>query len=86
MQRFLITYDLLAGSEEEYEDLINALKRQGAVRVQQSVWFLKDAGDKENCEDLRDFFGGYMKEGDRLLVVRFSTFAGRKSITKISKS
>jgi hypothetical protein len=28
MQRFLITYDLHAGTEEEYEDLIKALKRE----------------------------------------------------------
>jgi len=86
MQRFLITYDLHGGTEEEYEDLIKALKRRGAVRVQKSVWFLKDADGKENCEGLRDFFWGYMKEGDRLLVVRFDDWSGRNSITKISKS
>lgn len=86
MQRFLITYDLHAGTEEEYEELIKALKREGAVRVQESVWYLKDEDGVRDRTELRDLFWEYMREGDKLLVVRFDEFSGRNSIARISES
>jgi CRISPR/Cas system-associated endoribonuclease Cas2 len=74
MKHFLITYDL-RGSEEEYADLIAALRDAGAVRLQKSVWYLDD--DRSTDQQLSDRFGQYMDTArDRLLVVRWVEWAG----------
>jgi len=51
MSDFLIAYDLVAGDEDEYPDLWNALQLLKAYPIQKSVWRL--SGDY-TCKDLLD--------------------------------
>lgn len=85
MRRFLISYDLLRGTEEEYKDLITALKDAGAVRAQKSVWYLADEDDEQTCTALRDRFREHMGPSDRLLVVRFDDWSGLRNFARIAK-
>jgi len=87
MQRFLITYDLRGtGGEDAYEELIAALEDLGAVRVQKSVWYLKDKKEQHTWTSLRDRLWQHMDTDSRLLVVLFTEFSGKNSITKVSES
>ncbi len=80
MQEFLITYDL-HWPEEHYE-IIDALKEHGAIRVQKSVWFLKDRDEDKTCKSLRAIFTQYIRAGDRLLVVLMDDWSSRNSLSK----
>lgn len=85
-QRFLITYDLRAGTEEDYEDLVSALGRIGAVRLQLSVWCFSDADGTETCSTLRDYLWQYMKRRDRIMVVLFNDWSAKNGLAKVSES
>ncbi len=81
MSDFLIAYDLVAGDEDEYPDLWNALKLLKAYPIQKSVWRL--SGDY-TCKDLLDRLRNCLSraDGDRIKIVRFDQSAGFNSMKR----
>jgi CRISPR/Cas system-associated endoribonuclease Cas2 len=77
---FLVAYDLRSG--EDYEDLIGALRKMGAERLQESVWYLAAA---VSCTALKNALKAHMRSDDRLVVVRFDSWAGLNNLTKIAQ-
>ncbi|MXW09307.1 MAG: hypothetical protein F4X47_05545 [Gammaproteobacteria bacterium] len=64
--RYVISYDLVNGTSEDYESLWDALRQAGAKRLLRSQWCLRR--HNTTAVALRDHFWQYMESGDRLLV------------------
>jgi len=76
MQLHLICYDLRARREaRDYQGFWEELRRLGAFRGLDSSWWLER--DDLNSTQLRDRLGRFIDEGDGLLVVKVSDWAGR---------
>jgi hypothetical protein len=63
MSDFLIAYDLVAGDEDEYPDLWNALQLLKAYPIQKSVWRL--SGDYTRAAESQKRPGGRCKRSTR---------------------
>jgi CRISPR-associated endonuclease Cas2 len=81
MALFFVAYDLDRPGQK-YQDLWDELESLGAKRVQDSVWALKS---NEKTVDLRNTLRQHIDENDRLLVIKASFWASRKSMFDITK-
>lgn len=69
---YLIMYDVTDGDEEKYRDVGDALDRLGAIRVQDSVWYLP--GSTRTTKQLAARLGKILDlepGGDRLIIAPF---------------
>ena len=69
MHSIIIEYDL-CGSDNDYEELIEAIKAYGIwARITKSTWFIKTS---YTCETVRDKLLKHMDNNDRLFVAKLS--------------
>lgn len=64
MATFLVNYDLV-GKEEDYTELIAALKKDGAVKVLYSEWLVRNTG---SAGDVAKRYLAHLDSNDRLFV------------------
>lgn len=68
MPSYLVTYDLKDGESNEYEALYKELKSYRAWgRLTESSWMIVSEDDQKV---IRDHLWSFMKEGDRLFVLK----------------
>ena len=67
---YLISYDLIGKSFDQYEDLIKELERLGARRVLLSEWVWRS---ENTSVEIRDHVRLFMHPNDRLLVSEITT-------------
>jgi len=65
MALYLISYDLIGKSYDQYEDLINELRRLGAQKVLLSQWAWRSS---DTAVAIRDHLRKFMHPNDRILV------------------
>ena len=65
MNKYIIVYDLEKRGED-YEPLLNALRKLGALHVLYSKWVLRT---NYNAVQLRDYLKQFVDRNDLLLVV-----------------
>jgi hypothetical protein len=71
MPRYLISYDLDKPGPQDYERIINELKRFGAVEILRSQWVLRNDA---TAVVLRDHLKGFINQtSDRLIVNELDT-------------
>jgi CRISPR-associated endonuclease Cas2 len=76
MAYFAVTYDLKEKEIDDYEDLINQLKKMKSVRYQESCWFVEqNKTAQEVCNALKP----YIHDDDKLMVIEFTE---RPAMTK----
>lgn len=69
MALYLISYDLIGKSYDQYEDLIHELERLGARRVLLSEWVWRS---NDTSERIRDHIRQFTHPNDRLLVTEIT--------------
>lgn len=62
--KYVITYDLNKQGQN-YEDLINAIKKYTCFHAMQSVWFVKS---NQSSSQINDFLKQYIDKNDNLFV------------------
>lgn len=72
MALYFISYDIQSG--HDYSNLYAALQQLNAKRILLSVWALSRVNT--TTSGLRDFLKGHLRNGDRLLVIEASDWAG----------
>jgi len=65
MKKYMIVYDLEKRGED-YEPMLNALRKLGALHVLYSKWVLKTSW---TAVQLRDYLRQFIDTNDKLLVV-----------------
>lgn len=82
MSLYLVSYDLTHhATMNQYEQLINELRRLRAQRVQLSEWLWR--GDSTPMT-LRDHLTKFIHREDRLLITAVSDWASYNSLVNIS--
>ena len=80
---YLISYDLIGATRDEYDKLIQTLTSLGAQPPLESQWIIRHAGPDARTlgAQIRQLFN--FGRGDRLLVTNLETFdgAGRNLIS-----
>jgi hypothetical protein len=69
MALYIISYDLIGKSYDQYETLIAELHRIGAKRVLLSQWAFRS---NNTSEEIRDHLFPFMHANDRLLVTEIT--------------
>jgi uncharacterized protein YaaW (UPF0174 family) len=85
MPVLLICYDLRKPNytEEDYEDLIDALKKLKAKHIQESVWSVRS---ESTSEEIHDQLETHLHFTDRLLVADIVGFTSTNGMTKLSSA
>jgi hypothetical protein len=66
---FDVTYDLVGRKEAEYQELWDGMDRLGAVKYQDSAYFVEL---NNTAPEVKDHLRSYIHEKDRLMVVEFT--------------
>ena len=82
MALYVISYDLIGKSYDQYETLIAELERLGAHRVLLSQWALRN---NSTSEQIRDHLYPFMHPNDRVLVTEITgNWASRNTLINLN--
>lgn len=75
---FIISYDLKNGSEDDYEKLYEAIKKNGTwAHITESTWAIVT---EEKVKEIRDKFIEIMPKGSSLFVVKSGSIAAWRNV------
>ena len=82
MALYIISYDLIGKSYDQYETLIAELTRLGAQRVLLSQWALRS---NSTSSQIRDYLYPFMHPNDRILVTEITAnWASRNALIDLN--
>jgi len=79
---YLVTYDLIGKSFDQYETLIAELEGLGARRVLLFQWVLRS---DNTAAEIRDHIRRFMHPNDQILVTAMGQWASWKAFTDINQ-
>ena len=74
MATYLVSYDLTRPKEDDYPELLDALRRDGALRILYSEWLVLS---DQSAKTVAERYLAHMDADDRIFVCE--VFAGRYS-------
>lgn len=78
MACYIIAYDLFDADSAEYEELSEAIKSYGTwARIAESTWAVVS---DESASEVRSYLGSFMKNKDRIFVVKSGKAASWKNV------